>query len=110
MADNAGPGGFGQRRCDGRLLPDWFELFNPNPVAVDLGGYHLNRPDIEPDEVYYSQRTPFIASHGFLLVWADENGEQNSPTNGDLHANFRFEQRRRSAGLFASDGLAPNTR
>ncbi|HTD68714.1 MAG TPA: lamin tail domain-containing protein, partial [Candidatus Limnocylindria bacterium] len=39
MADDAGPGGFSDP-LDG-LFQDWFELYNPNDVPVNLSGYYL---------------------------------------------------------------------
>jgi len=48
-----------------------------------------------------------IGARGFLLVWADENGGQNSPTNTDLHANFRLGSGGETLGLFAPEGSSP---
>jgi hypothetical protein len=104
MADNAGPGGF-MDPADG-LFQDWFELFNPNPTPVDLGGYHLTDDLAQPAKFTIPTNT-IIAAGGFLLVWADENGSQNTPTNTDLHANFRLGNGGEAIGLFASDGISP---
>jgi hypothetical protein len=104
MADNVGPGGFADA-ADG-LFQDWFELFNPNPVAVNLSGFHLTDNLANPTKFTIPSNT-VIAARGFLLVWADENGSQNSPTNADLHANFRLNNGGEVLGLFAPDGLSP---
>ncbi|HEU0008690.1 MAG TPA: lamin tail domain-containing protein, partial [Verrucomicrobiae bacterium] len=104
MAANIGPGGFADP-ADG-LFQDWFELFNPNDTAVDLGGYHLT-DNLSIPTKYTIPTNTVIAAHGFLLVWADENGSQNSPTNADLHANFRLNNDGEELGLFAPDGLSP---
>ena len=104
MADNAGPGGLADP-ADG-LFQDWFELFNPNPTPVNLGGYYLTDNLANPTKFPIPTNT-VIAPRGFLLVWADENGTQNSPTNADLHANFRLSNNGEALGLFAPDGLSP---
>ncbi len=104
MADNAGPGGYADP-ADG-LFQDWFELFNPNPNAVDLGGFYLTDNLSLPAKFLIPSNT-VITARGFLLVWADENGTQNAPTNADLHANFRLSNNGEALGLFAPDGLSP---
>jgi hypothetical protein len=104
MADNVGPGGFPDR-ADG-LFQDWFELFNPNTSAVNLSGYHLTDNFANPTKFTIPTNT-IIAGRGFVLVWADENGSQNSTTNVDLHANFRLNNGGEVLGLFAPDGLSP---
>lgn len=105
MADNVGPGGFADP-ADG-LFQDWFELFNPNATAVNLGGYHLTDNLANPTKFVIPSNT-VIAARGFLLVWADENGSQNLATNSDhLHANFRLNNGGEVLGLFAPDGLSP---
>jgi hypothetical protein len=104
MADAAGPGGLADP-ADG-LFQDWFELFNPNDTAVDLGGYHLTDDLLAPTKWAIPANTT-ISPHGFLLVWADENSTQNSPTNSDLHAGFRLSADGEALGLFAPDGVTP---
>src|SRR6185503_19321647 len=39
-----------------------------------------------------------------LLVWADEETEQNAATTLDLHAAFKLSQGGEAIGLFAPDG------
>lgn len=105
MADNVGPGGFADP-ADG-LFQDWFELFNPNPASVNLGGFHLTDNLGNPTKFTIPSNT-VIAARGFLLVWADENSSQNLATNSDhLHVNFRLNNDGEVLGLFAPDGLSP---
>jgi len=104
MAENVGPGGFADP-ADG-LFQDWFELYNPNDTPVNLGGYHLTDKLSIPTKFTIPLNT-IIAARGFLLVWADENGAQNSPTNAELHANFRLDNDGEVLGLFAPDGISP---
>jgi hypothetical protein len=104
MADNSGPGGVADP-ADG-LFQDWFELYNPNPAAVNLGGYYLTDNLGNPKKFIIPTNT-LIAGRGFLLVWADEDGSQNAPTNADLHANFKLSNEGEALGLFAPDGISP---
>ncbi len=102
MANNAGPGGLADP-ADG-LFQDWIELYNPNPTAVDLGGYYLT-DNLANRTKFPIPTNTMIAGHGFLLVWADEDGAQNSPTNADLHASFKLSNGGEELGLFAPDGV-----
>jgi hypothetical protein len=104
MADNVGPGGVVDP-ADG-LFQDWFELFNPNEVPVDLTGFYLTDNLSVPTKWSVPTNT-VIGPRGFLLVWADEDGRQNSPTNLGIHANFRLSNSGESLGLFGPDGYSP---
>jgi len=88
MADNAGPGGLPDP-VDG-LFQDWFELFNPNTNTFNLSGYYLT-DDLDQPAKWRIPTNTFLAGSGYLLVWADNQPEQNglSP-DGDLHANFQL--------------------
>jgi hypothetical protein len=85
---------------------DWFELYNPGPATVDLGGLFLtdnlaNKFQFEiPQNGHY-----LIASGGYLLVWADSESNQNSTNRSDLHVNFRLRAAGEAIGLFAADGV-----
>ena len=103
MADNAAPGGLADP-ADG-LCQDWFELFNPNTNAVDLGGFYLTDDLALPTKFLIPSNT-VIAAGGFLLVWADEECAQNSLPGGDLHVNFRLSAGGEALGLFAPDGAS----
>ena len=77
---------------------DWFELFNPNPQPVALGGLFLS------DDLNLRTRSPipplsFIAAGGFQLFQAD-----GSPGKGPDHANFKLAAEGESIGLFNADG------
>jgi hypothetical protein len=103
MADNAGPFGFAEP-LDG-LFQDWFELFNPNTNTVNLAGFYLT------DNLGQPAKWPVplgisIAPGGFLLVWADNEPEQNVAyaTNGQLHAGFQLNADGEAIALY-SPGL-----
>ena len=107
MADNKGPGGFPDP-ADG-LFQDWFELFNPNTNAVNLSGLYLT-DNLSVPAKWRVPADTFISGHGFLLVWADNNTNQNpvlGGTNVDLHASFQLNNGGEAIGLFATDGLTP---
>ncbi len=101
-AANAGPGGL-RDPVDG-LYQDWFELYNPNTNTFDLSGYFLTDTFAEPTRSQIPLNT-YIAGHGYLLVWADNQPEQNglSPF-GDLHVNFQLSATGEAIALFAPDG------
>ncbi len=104
MASNVGPAGLPDP-ADG-LFQDWFELFNPNSYAVDLGGSYLTDRLSDPRQFLIPPNT-VIPARGFLLVWADENVSENSPTDPDLHVNFKLSNEGEALGLFAPDGISP---
>ncbi len=101
-AANAGPGGL-RDPVDG-LFQDWFELYNPNTNTFDLSGYFLTDTLAQPTKSQIPLNT-YIAGHGYLLVWADNQPTQNglSPF-GDLHVNFSLSAAGEAIALFAPDG------
>jgi hypothetical protein len=64
---------------------DWFELFNPNPVAVDLAGWYVSDDPANPTKYQFapSGTDAVVPAGGWLLVWAD-----NQSAQGNLHTNF----------------------
>ena len=107
MADNAGPYGVADP-ADG-LFQDWFELFNPNPIPVNLGGHFLT-DNLDVPAKWRVPTNTLISAGGFLLVWADKDTNQNSiagGTNVDLHADFNLSGGGEAIGLFAPDGATP---
>jgi len=107
MADNMGPGGLADP-ADG-LFQDWFELFNPNTNTLNLSGLYLT-DDLTRPTRWCIPTNVFISGGGFLLVWADNNTNQNlalGGTNLDLHANFQLNNAGEFLGLFARDGVTP---
>ena len=103
MANNAGPFGISDP-VDG-LFQDWFELFNPNTNAVNLAGFYLTDNLNQPSKWQVPLGT-VIAPSSFLLVWADNEPEQNVAyvTNGHLHAGFQLNSGGEVIALF-SPGL-----
>src|SRR5262249_36863882 len=64
---------------------DWIELHNLTEQPVDLTGHYLSDEPNNPRKWQFPPGT-IIAPNGFLLVWADEDGEA---TIG-LHASFKL--------------------
>jgi hypothetical protein len=104
MADNAGPFGFPDP-ADG-LFQDWIELFNPNTNAVNLSGFFLTDNLSLPSKWKFPANA-MIAPRGFLLIWADNQTDQNAAsTNGDFHAGFQLNNGGEALGLFSPAGVA----
>jgi hypothetical protein len=107
MADNAGPDGFSDP-ADG-LFQDWFELFNPNTNAFNLSGYYLTDNLSQPTKWRIPTNT-LISARGFLLVWADNQPEQNTGSQGGaLHAGFQLSAGGEAIGLYAQNGVTPQS-
>jgi len=84
---------------------DWFELYNPGPDPVDLGGYFLTDNLGDPFKFQVPDVGQYIIpADGYLLVWADGETGQNSPANLDLHADFSLSVSGEVIGVFAADG------
>ena len=81
---------------------DWFEIFNPSDLDVDLSGSSLTDDLAQPAKfrIPSGYRVP---ARGFLLVWADEESGQ-SRVDRDLHVNFKLSGSGEAIGLFGRDG------
>jgi hypothetical protein len=101
VAANSGPGGFPDP-VDG-LFQDWFELYNPNDVPVNLSGFYLTDTLAQPGKWQIPPNT-VIGPRGFLLVWADNQTNQNGlGTNGDLHASFQLNNGGEELALYSTN-------
>ena len=101
MAANGGPNGFPDP-ADGKFQ-DWIELFNPNYRPADLSGFYLTDNLSQPAKWQIPTNT-IIAARGFLLVWADNEPEQNGlDSSGDLHAAFALSQGGEAIGLYSTN-------
>jgi hypothetical protein len=97
----AANGGFIADPADGDF-DDWFEIYNPGAVTVDLTGYHLT-DDTGNRNKFLVPSGVRIPAGGFLLVWADENVGQTR-TNGDLHVNFKLSQSGEAIAIYDPQG------
>jgi hypothetical protein len=86
---------------------DWFEIYNPADAVADLGGYYLSDNLTNQFQFQIPANGRYqIPSHGFLLVWADNEPGQNGTNRADLHVNFKLDKTGDAIGLFAADGTA----
>ncbi|MFM1942668.1 MAG: hypothetical protein RI897_1650 [Verrucomicrobiota bacterium] len=82
---------------------DWFELYNGGPEDVDLTAFTLT-DNVTNSGQFVIPPGYVVPAGGFLLVWADNEPSQNSPTNAGLHVNFALSGAGEQLGLFAPDG------
>ncbi len=80
---------------------DWFEIYNSGTSAVDISGFHLSDDLSEADKWTIPTGTVVQAGE-FMLVWADNDTEQNGPTN-ELHAGFKLDGDGEAIGLYTPD-------
>ena len=101
MADNAGT--ISDPADNG--FEDWFELYNPGPLAADLGGLYLTDDLTDKTKFQIPANGHYvIPPGGRLLVWADNESIQNSTNRADLHVDFQLGKSGESIGLFLADG------
>jgi hypothetical protein len=81
---------------------DWFELYNPNEVAVDLFGYRLT-DDLTNTVKFVVPAGWSIPPGGHLLIWADEESYRNL-TGTNLHVNFKLSRDGEGIALYHPDG------
>ena len=87
---------------------DWFEIYNGSLQTVDLGGLHITDNAGQPTKFRVPSNGQYrIAPGGFLLVWADDQTNQNSVARADLHVNFKLGANSGFIGLWAPDGTNP---
>ncbi len=65
---------------------DWIELYNTSNSNLDLSGLYLSDSYTNPQKFVFPNNT-IIPAHGFLTVWADEDG---SATGATIHCNFKL--------------------
>ena len=91
----------GLRDLDGDAS-DWIEIFNSGPLAVDLEGYYLT--DDQSDRTKWPFPPLELEPGRFLLVFASGKDRRTPP--GELHTNFRIDDRGEYLGLIAPDGVS----
>lgn len=86
---------------------DWFELYNAGDEAVDLTGYRMT--DLLSNSNKFVVPSGYvIPAKGYLLVWADEETNQNTTNSPHLHADFKLSKGGEEIGLYAPDGRLVN--
>jgi len=76
---------------------DWIELYNNGTQAVDLSGHYLTDDATDLTKWAFPDGTT-IAANGYLIIWADEDGDQ-----AGLHADFKLSASGESVLLVSPD-------
>jgi hypothetical protein len=79
--------------------PDWFEIYNPAGVPVDVDGIYVTDDPLNPTK-YQIPTGVTIPAQGFLLMYADDDG-----TQGPDHTNFKLSGSGESVALYDTDGV-----
>ncbi|MFT4547067.1 MAG: hypothetical protein ACI9UA_001409 [Pseudoalteromonas tetraodonis] len=74
---------------------DWIEIYNPNPFAIDLGGWSLSDDQLRPDKWEFAPQ--IVPAGGYLIVFASEK-------SGLLDANFKLAAAGEYLALVDPDG------
>ena len=77
---------------------DWIELHNVSDYVVNLSGMYLSDSHNNPRKWQFPDDTQ-IAPGGYLIVWADEDGNAES----GLHANFKLSKNGETVMLIDTD-------
>ena len=81
-------------------FPDWFEIYNPGVLPVDLNGYYLSDNPDNPTK-YQVPASVIVPAQGFVLFYADDEVDQ-----GPQHTNFKLSSTNgESLLLTGADGL-----
>ncbi|MDA3843341.1 MAG: lamin tail domain-containing protein, partial [Candidatus Kapabacteria bacterium] len=77
---------------------DWIELYNPDSVDRDIGGWFLTDSDNNLSK-WQIPVGSLIEAFSFLLIWAD-----GDPEAGEFHANFKLGGTGEQVLLVGPDG------
>ncbi len=96
LAENQG----GLRDEDGDS-PDWIEIHNPGPTAVNLGGWFLSDDPTTPAK--WAFPSPQVLAPGaYLVVFA--SSKNRATAGAELHTNFKLDPQGESVLLTKPDG------
>ena len=87
---------------DGDPYEDWFEIYNADTVAVDVGGMYVTDDLGQRDKYQIPKTNPAkttIQPDSFLVIWADKEMHQ-----GVTHVDFALSGGGEAIGLAMSDG------
>jgi len=79
---------------------DWIEVYNPDPVAVNMAGWRLTDDITRPSKWVFP--SVVIPPNGRLIVWAS-NKDRDA---GQLHTNFQLDQDGEYLALMSPSGTA----
>jgi hypothetical protein len=80
--------------------PDWIEIHNTGPDAVNLGGWHLT--DSPGNLAQWTFPSTIIPAGGHLVVFA--SGKNRAIAGRELHTNFQLDNDGEYLALVAADG------
>lgn len=84
---------------------DWFEIYNAGLTDLDLGGFYLTDDAGDPTKFRVPDNGQYvIPPGGFLLVWADNETNQNTSATNTLHARFQLSVGGDRIEIYAPDG------
>lgn len=75
---------------------DWFEIYNPNSIPIDVGGYFVtdNLENLTFFQLPTGNALTLIPAKGRLLIWCD-----GTPDQGPLHVPFKLSGSGEQIGL-----------
>jgi hypothetical protein len=79
---------------------DWIEIHNPDPLPVNLAGWHLT--DTARDLAQWTFPAVVLPPGGYLLVWA--SGRDRREPGRPLHTNFELSKKGEYLALVKPDG------
>lgn len=80
---------------------DWIEIHNPDPLPVNLAGWHLT--DTARDLAQWTFPAVVLPPGGYLLVWA--SGRDRREPGRPLHTNFELSKKGEYLALVKPDGV-----
>ncbi len=81
--------------------PDWIEIYNPGPTALNLGGWYLAETPAFKTQWTFPEPT-IIEAGEYLIVFC--SSKNRSVREAELHTNFKLDQDGDSILLTHSDG------
>jgi hypothetical protein len=89
-------------------LDDWFEIYNGESFTVNLSGLYLTDDTNQPTKFRVPTNGQYRIGPGrHLLVWADNQTNQNTAARADLHAAFQLGSSSGNIAIFAPDAQTP---
>ena len=80
---------------------DWLEIYNPNPVPLDLAGWYLSDSAADPQRWQFPAVS--VNANGYLVVFA--SGKDRRAAGQELHTNFSLRAAGEQLLLTKPDGL-----
>jgi len=84
------------------FLDDFIEIYNPDPLPVNLGGLHLTDQPIGAPKRHRITPLSFVAGFGYRVFIADDNEDA-----GADHVNFELATEGGEIALTTADGVGP---